>query len=367
MALREVCEFKYGKSLPESLREAGPVAVYGSNGPVGTHDQALTDGPAIVIGRKGSFGEVNYSSQACWPIDTTYYVDRTSTRVDLRWLTYRLGALGLNKLNRAAAVPGLNREDAYRQRLLLPPLSEQRRIAEVLDKADALRAKRRAALAELDALTHSFFLDMFGDPALNPHGWPTTQLGDLISTGPQNGLYKPAIEYGSGTPILRIDGFYDGAVTGLESLKRVRLTQRDKSTYSLHPGDIVINRVNSREYLGKSALIPQPPEPTVFESNIMRFRVDGTKADPGYMIQLLQTQYLRKQILQAAKDAVNQSSINQQDVKALTVLLPPLTIQHQFAKRSRTIHRIRIDQRHSATALDELFASLQDRASRGEF
>ncbi|EQD49804.1 restriction modification system DNA specificity subunit, partial [mine drainage metagenome] len=129
MPLGEVCDFKYGKSLPESVRAGGNVPVFGSNGQVGMHDEPLSAGPTIVIGRKGSFGEVHFSPSPCWPIDTTYYVDSTATKADLRWLTYRLASLGLNKLNRAAAVPGLNREDAYRQRLLLPPHHEQRRIA----------------------------------------------------------------------------------------------------------------------------------------------------------------------------------------------------------------------------------------------
>jgi type I restriction enzyme S subunit len=87
ITLGDVCEFKYGKSLPETARAGGHVPVFGSNGEVGRHDEALTSGPTIVIGRKGSYGEVNYSAVACWPIDTTYYVDETATNADLRWLT----------------------------------------------------------------------------------------------------------------------------------------------------------------------------------------------------------------------------------------------------------------------------------------
>jgi type I restriction enzyme, S subunit len=147
VSLGEICEFKYGKGLPDAERRGGSVPVFGSNGIVGSHDGAITDGPAIIVGRKGSFGEVHFSPIACWPIDTTYYIDRGATKADLTWLKYRLSELGLTQLNRAAAIPGLNREDAYRKRLLLPPLAEQRRIAEVLDRAEALRAKRRAALA----------------------------------------------------------------------------------------------------------------------------------------------------------------------------------------------------------------------------
>ena len=151
--LGDVCEFKYGKGLPQSERRPGSVAVYGSNGQVGSHDNAVTDGRTIIIGRKGSIGEVNFSDAPCWPIDTTYFVDRSCTKVDLRWLYHALGMLGLTKLNKGAAVPGLNRDDAYERRLWVPPTErEQQRIAAVLDKADAIRLKRRQALADIDAL-----------------------------------------------------------------------------------------------------------------------------------------------------------------------------------------------------------------------
>jgi type I restriction enzyme, S subunit len=214
--------------------------------------------------------------------------------------------------------------DLKNVRIPLPLLPEQRRIAEILDKAEAMRAKRRTALAQLDTLAQSIFLDMFGDPATNPKEWPIVKLGELIAVGPQNGLYRPANDYGTGTPIVRIDAFYDGFVTGLATLKRVRISSDEIALYGLQPGEIVVNRVNSREYLGKSALIPELSEPTVFESNMMRFGIDRTRLHPVYLIQLLQTRHIRSHILRAAKDAVNQSSINQQDVKDMPVPVTPL-------------------------------------------
>jgi len=191
------------------------------------------------------------------------------------------------KSARGVAQPGVNATTLKALKIPLPPLPEQRRIAEILDKADALRAKRRAALAQLDTLSQAIFHDMFGDPATNPKGWPQKPLGALITDGPQNGLYKPASEYGSGTPILRIDAFYDGVVTKLPSLKRVRISAEEQLLYALHEGEIVINRVNSREYLGKSAVIPELSEPTVFESNMMRFDVDREIVNTVYLIQLV--------------------------------------------------------------------------------
>ena len=177
LRLGDVCELKYGKSLPKTNRSGSGFCVFGSNGQVGRHDEAITAGPAIIVGRKGSFGEVTFSSDRCWPIDTTYYVDESATDADLRWLYYRMKAMPLTQLNRAAAVPGLNREDAYAQTLLLPPVEEQRRIAAVLDAAETLRAKRRQAHAKLDSLTQAIFIDMFGNGRWDT--WSTYPVAEL--------------------------------------------------------------------------------------------------------------------------------------------------------------------------------------------
>ncbi|MBY0405889.1 MAG: restriction endonuclease subunit S, partial [Cyanobacteria bacterium] len=126
--LGSICKFIYGENLPENIRKFGNTPVYGSNGVVGFHNDSVTKGSTIIIGRKGSIGQVNWSDSPCWPIDTTYYIQQEDVEGDLRWLFYMLKALDLTKLNKAAAVPGLNREDAYLQYLpYYPPLEEQKR------------------------------------------------------------------------------------------------------------------------------------------------------------------------------------------------------------------------------------------------
>ena len=114
--LGEICQFNYGDGLTSQNRVLGDINVYGSNGIVGTHIKALTEGPTIIIGRKGSIGEVHYSNNGCWPIDTTYYIEQKSIECDIFWLCLGLKSLNLSELNKAAAVPGLNREDAYKLR-----------------------------------------------------------------------------------------------------------------------------------------------------------------------------------------------------------------------------------------------------------
>ena len=95
--------------------------------------------------------------------------------------------------------------------------------------------------------------------------------------------------------------------------------------------DIVINRVNSLEYLGKCAWITGLIEPTVFESNMMRFHVEESRIDPCYMTRLLCSTYIYKQILNRTKKAVNQASINQGDVQSFKILVPPVGLQKQYA------------------------------------
>lgn len=248
----------------------------------------------------------------------------------------------------------------------LPPLAEQKRIAAILDVADELRAKRREAISQLDAFLQSTFIEMFGDPVSNPFGWDRLAFGEIIASGPQNGIYKPSKLYGSGTKILRIDSFYNGQEVVLDSLKRVEVSEQEISSYSLSESDIVINRVNSRSHLGKCALIPAMEEPILFESNMMRLHLDNKQVLPRFMVRFLQTQYVKNQILSACKDAVNQSSINQTDVKNFQVLVPPLELQDSFSTIVESVEQQKAKMRTHLAELDALFASLQHRAFNGE-
>lgn len=241
------------------------------------------------------------------------------------------------------------RGDFESTQVAVPPLPEQRRIVDLLSRAEGIVRLRREAEKKAAELIPALFNDMFGDPATNPKGWPTASLGDLIVNGPTNGLYKHSSFYGTGTPILRIDAFYDGRVTDLANLKRLRVDASELSRFALSKDDLIINRVNSPEYLGKSAWIPELPEPIVFESNMMRFAVDLQRTAPGFVIQLLQTGHAKAHFLANAKHAINQSSINQQDVKSLRVIVPNLDLQKQFCQRCNDIANIQ-SQQSTATA-----------------
>src|SRR5690606_16030117 len=183
-----------------------------------------------------------------------------------------------------AVVKNLNTDLVKSVTVPLPPINEQRRISSILDKANELRQKRQQAIEKLDQLLQATFIDMFGDPVSNPNNFEQIELDNFILVGPQNGLYKPSNMYGQGIPIVRIDGFKSGDIIDNKEFKRLSLEESDIEKYKLNKFDLVINRVNSPEYIGKTALIRNLEESTVFESNMMRFAVDPSKLDPYYLL-----------------------------------------------------------------------------------
>ena len=161
-------------------------------------------------------------------------------------------------------------------------------------------------------------------------GWTELTLGELILGGPQNGLYKSQNAYGQGTKILRIDVFYDGWLEPWDTLKRLTVSDEEIKLYGLNINDIVINRVNSMAYLGKSALIRNLPETCVYESNMMRISLDTSKIVPEYLIYYLNSSLGLEELRKNAKQAVNQASINQQDVKSVSVPVPSIYEQQKI-------------------------------------
>lgn len=235
---------------------------------------------------------------------------------------------------RGATIKGIKIETLSNMQVPDIPINEQCRIATVMDKVGALIAKRQAQLDKLDLLVKARFLEMFGDPVTNQYNLPTVEFGSVLTVKPQNGLYKPQSDYilnGEGTPILRIDGFYNGRVNDFTKLKRLRCSDEELQRYLLKENDIVINRVNSIEYLGKCGLIQGMIESTVYESNMMRLHVDESKFNVRYVVQLLCSQFVYNQILSKAKKSVNQASINQKDVQSLMVYMPSIELQNKFA------------------------------------
>ncbi len=193
MRLGDVLKLEYGVSLPERSRVDGNIPVVGSAGVVGFHSQSTTDGPGIVVGRKGSIGSITWTENDFVPTDTTYFVVPINGKIDLRWAYYLLTREDLSRLNRATGIPGLNRDDVYTLTRLLPPLPEQRAIAAVLDAIDEAIEGTEAVISATEQLRdslrhqlltrgvpgwHTEWKDVPGLGTI-PAGWEVVRLGEV--------------------------------------------------------------------------------------------------------------------------------------------------------------------------------------------
>ncbi len=136
LRLGDFCKIEYGDNLTDKMRNGGSVPVYGSAGIVGWHDRSLTNSPTLIIGRKGSVGNLFYSPIPCYPIDTTFFIEETKCKEDLQWLNIFLSYYGLRRLNMATAVPGLSRSILNQVEIPLPPLEEQQQIASLFQSIE---------------------------------------------------------------------------------------------------------------------------------------------------------------------------------------------------------------------------------------
>ena len=377
--LGDVLKLEYGVSLPERVRMDGNVPVIGSAGVVGFHSQAATDGPGIVVGRKGSIGSITWTVDDFVAIDTTYFVVPIDGKIDLRWAYYLLTREDLSRLNRATGIPGLNRDDVYTLTRLLPPLPEQRAIAAVLDSIDDAIGWTAAVIAATEQLRDSLLHELLtrGVPGWHtawkevpglgtmPADWEVVRLGDRIEEGPTNGIYKPESEYGRGACLIRIDDFAPGALVRREGFKRIQVTEEEVHRYSVQEGDILINRVNSLSHLGKAVLIPHLREPTLFESNMMLLRMDSS-VHPKFAEMVVLSDNARRHFKARAKKAVQQVSINQQDVIELLSPVPGLAEQQAIVVMVDGVDEALMQERHERERLQTLKAATADALLTGQ-
>ena len=247
-----------------------------------------------------------------------------------------------------------------RLRISLPPLAEQKRIAGILDAADALRAKRREALAQLDTLIQSTFLDMFGDPVTNPMGWDAPPLADFCQTGtggtPSRGKMQRYYEGGT-IPWVKSGELREEVIAGTG--ERITETALKETNVKLVPKDALLlalygATVGRLGILGIQATTNQA---------VCHIIPNSLRADFRYVFHSLSNQvsYLVGRGVGGA-----QPNISQGIVKSLAIPLPPLNLQHRFAAIAESVKGHKARQRAHLAELDTLFASLQSRAFRGD-
>ncbi|NEO11080.1 MULTISPECIES: restriction endonuclease subunit S [unclassified Moorena] len=293
--------------------------------------------------------------------------------IDQNYFYHLLGSNNLySEFSRRAAgttVKNLNINLVSGVKVNLPPLEEQKRIAAILDKADSIRRKRKDAIALTEELLRSTFLDMFGDPVTNPKGWEIKQLENLLAEPFQNGAYFPKEKYSTSNNSVEMvhmsDAFYGVVKTG--HLKRVLATAEEIKKYEVITNDVLINR-RSLNYEGaaKPCLISTLNGPLIFESSLIRVRVNQKVMDPIFFFSYMLQPQARAAFVFPFVTQSTISGINQAGLKKIKVIVPPIDLQLKYKQIYQKTTSSISNYKNNFDRTDNLFNSLLQKAFRGE-
>lgn len=246
----------------------------------------------------------------------------------------------------------------------LPPLSTQKTIADVLKDAYALRKLRKQADDKMKELVPALLDEMFGDPFGNERKWSVSSLDD-IALDVQYGTSAKANENSDGLPVLRMNNLrYDGSLD-LKDLKHTVLQDEELDKYTVQYGDVLINRTNSRELVGKAAVWDKDYA-YAFAGYLVRFRLDAKLANPFYVSSALNLPSGKKLLFSMAKPAVNMSNISASDMKRIKLAIPPVELQDKFAEQAKEVVSNQEVISKARQKLDDLFNSLMYRCMSGQ-
>lgn len=253
----------------------------------------------------------------------------------------------------------ISREELADFKVPLLPLVEQRRIAEVLDRAEALRAKRRATLAQLDELTHAIFIDMFGDPVTNLEGWDVKPFGAEIKSI-RYGTGSPPNYVEEGVPFIRATNVKEGTINS-KDLKRISTEDAKRlSKCKLDSGDLIV--VRSGVNTGDCARVPPEYHGACAAFDLI---VELSPANSVFYNFLINSSYGKRYLAPLTRRAA-QPHLNADQLRTLVFIAPPQSLKEEFARRVEAVDKLKTVHKTSLVELDELFASLQYRAFRGE-
>ena len=300
---------------------------------------------------------------------TEFHVLRANPeKIDSAYLFYMIWSkkfrfLGEASMSGAAGQKRVSTDFLKEFKIPLPPLTEQKRIAAILDKADTIRRKRQQAIQLAEDFLRAVFLDMFGDPVTNPKGWEQFPIGKIsvIQGGLQVTQKRAAnpIE----VPYLRVANVFRDRLD-LKEIKTIQATQSELNRTLLKKGDIlVVEGHGNPEEIGRTSVWDESIAPCTHQNHLIRVRVRHDNVDPVYLSAFLNSHGGRRQLLGFGKTTSGLNTISASNVKETNVLLPPLSAQKKYHAISQYLSDIiNSHQRKISEEGDKLFNSLTQRA-----
>lgn len=365
--LGEVIKLEYGKPLPkESRDEGGKYPAYGANGVKCWSNRYYLDKKSIIVGRKGSAGEVNLTDEKFWPLDVTYFVTYDDTQYDLTFLYLCLKHLQLTKLAKGVK-PGINRNDVYQIEFVFPPLLEQKQIVSILDKAfegiDIAIALAEKNLVNARELFESYLNSKLLAVASGELTQSLLSITDLIV----DCEHKTAPIQETGIPSIRTPNIGKGYLI-FDNLNRVSEETYELWTKRAKPkaGDLILAR---EAPAGNVAVIPEEQRVCLGQRTVL-IRPNRETINSEYLVFLLLHPVIQSRLLAHSTGATVQH-VNMKDIRNLPISdLPPIHSQRacvqQLEQVRIQVNRLEAIYRQKVAALKELKQSILQKAFSGE-
>lgn len=276
--------------------------------------------------------------------------------VEKEYLYYFLVSLKeqVNRIGRGVAQNNINMSILRDIEVPLPERRKQQQIAKTLDQVDLIISKRREQLAKLDGLVKARFVEMFGRYPENEKEWSVGSIRDVVSDV-RYGSSRPAVEGGK-YPYLRMNNITYGGELDLTDVKRIDVPENELEKCTVRKGDVLFNRTNSRELVGKTCVYNRD-ELMVLAGFVIRVRVNEMVL-PEFLSAYLNTDFSKQMLQGMCKTAIGQANINAQELQNIKLYLPPIYLQQQFADFVSQVDRSKAAVERSLASLETLKKSL---------
>ena len=327
--LTDICNPKQWKTIPTSELLENVYPVYGSNGIIWYYIEFNHKNPVITVTCRGATcGTINITVPKSYVTGNAMCLDDMRSDIYMEYLYYCLKHYNFNNVISGSAQPQITRQGMEKIYVTIGSHNEQMDIVDKLKKVENVIGLRKRELKQLDTLVKSRFAEMFGDPIRNPKGWKVVTIGDIV-TEVRYGTSKPAVEGGK-YPYLRMNNLTADGHLDLNDLKYIDISDDEVEKCVVRKGDVLFNRTNSIDLVGKTAVFDLPDD-MVIAGYIIRVRLNE-KILPEVLSQYMNLEALKDILRSMAKGAVNQANINAQELQSIRIYVPDIELQKQFVE-----------------------------------
>lgn len=365
--LGEVCNIYQPKTLSsKELVEDGKYLVYGANGVIGKYNSYNHESSEVLMTCRGATcGTINVSKPHSWINGNAMVIHPQQNKLSQNFLFYLLKGLDLSDVITGAAQPQITRQSLAPKKIGIPPLSEQQHIVEELDLLSSIIEKKKAQLNELDNLAQSLFYEMFGDPITNEKGWSYKKLNTLIDEnvityhldGNHGGDYPRSEEFvDEGVPYIGANSLNNGFVnfSMAKYLPKERAVKLKKGLAI--NGDVLFAH---NATVGPVAYLITNEPLVILSTSLTAYRCNQDKMNPLFLRAYMQSIWFESQYKASMKQTTrNQIPITQQ--KKFDFILPPISLQNQFAEKIKVIEHQKELIKQSIKEVETLFNSRMD-------